>query len=149
MSSLNQTINSKLGEIRDLLAMANQRKQIGRSNGRNPIDKKLHASVVAEHQRRTSLLKNDKRNKVKAGHGIRPTILAVLMKSRKELKRSELADLVAKRAPRGVAWSLGSCNIALGGLVKARMIRKEVGHGGKFSITKTGREYARQLRRSA
>jgi len=157
MSSLNQRINKKLDEVLALMREASTNRKVGRTfdrkilgngNGHANI-RSLHASVLAEANRRKALSKNDKRSKVKAGGGIRPAILEVLMKSRKDLKRSEVAALVAKRAPKGVDWSLGSCNLALAGLIKDRMIKKENTHGGKFSITPTGRSYARNLRKSA
>lgn len=147
MSSLNQRILKTQRELLALMNEAKDRRLVGRTSAPSVVGKKLAAEVLAEANRRQALAKNDKRNKVKAGFGIRPAILDVLLKSRKELKRSELADAVAKRAPRGVSWSLGSCNMALAGLVKDRMIRKENTHGGKFSITKQGRDYARSISR--
>src|SRR5271154_2414858 len=138
MSSLNQRALASLNEIKAILQESQNKRGVGRTSVSNVVRKQISAVVEAEAKRRLSASKNDKRNKVKAGHGIRPAILDVLMKSKKELKRAELAELVANRAPRGIAWSLGSCNIALGGLIKDRMVRKEKTHGGKFSITKEG-----------
>lgn len=149
MSSLNQRILKAQRDLLDLMREANVKRNVGRKSATSVVGRKFQAEVLAEANRRMALSKNDKRNKVKSGFGIRPAILDVLMKSRKDLKRSEVASLVAKRAPRGVSWSLGSCNMALAGLLKDRMIRKENTHGGKFAITKQGREYARNLRRSA
>lgn len=149
MSSLNQRINKKLDEVLMLMREAGGRKKLGRTSAGVINGRQLHASILAEASRRKKLSANDKRSKVKAGGGIRPAILEVLMKSRKDLKRSEVAALVSKKAPKGVDWSLGSCNLALAGLIKDRMIKKEAAHGGKFSITAGGKSYFRQLRRSA
>lgn len=148
MSSLNQRINKKLDEVLSLMREQNARKT-GRTSAAVVAGKPMHTSILAEAGRRRVLAKNDKRNKVKPGLGIRPAILEVLLKSRKDLKRSEVAELVARKAPKGVEWSLGSCNLALGGLVKDRLIKKENMHGGKFSITANGKSYAKTLKRTA
>jgi asparagine synthetase B (glutamine-hydrolysing) len=131
-----------------LMKEADSRRKIGRTIGNGPA-RQLHSTILAEANRRKKLSANDKRAKVKAGGGIRPAILEVLLKSRKTLKRAEVAAMVAKRAPKGVDWSLGSCNLALAGLIKDRMIKKEETHGGKFSITHNGKNYFRQLRRAS
>jgi hypothetical protein len=84
MSSLNQRINKKLDEVLMLMKEADSRRKIGRTVGNGTAARQLHSSIMAEANRRKKLSANDKRAKVKAGGGIRPAILEVLMKSRKD-----------------------------------------------------------------
>ncbi len=149
MDSLNQKI---LQTQKELLTLLQQSAKETRSTAalraalqatRLPANRKTKKRPLKPVARALQSGLVGKRGIVAPWHGIRPAILDVLVKSRKQLKRGELASRVAKRAPRGVSWSLGSCNLALASLIKERMLTKEEVHGGEYDITAEGLKYLR------